>query len=449
MRLKKILIEINKFLIVFISILNSFALNPDYSFAVMIGKKTHCLVVALKKEEDWNDAFAGDSLLHDPSFLGDKCTIFPNWDELNNYYNASLKSLDPNENQIFIYQAAHGSPGGSCQTSFQVNSPDTILSTMRHIAERHQIASHLNSCYSGDLLRKKHETDPFVSLSQVANLCIATASVEDHVGFGSLFSRFSSEDLLGKSMTDLFKELPEGLLSGAVFRSTAPKSTLEIVTEITELLTEVRTSASIPSELRACGYHPDRSACISGTSCSSTGAVKRSLSIPDELIRRGLDKARRAACENFSFTVNPRTSLRQLAFLYQLKKHEFTPEFTKELLADDPSLLHTLLENQTHKDDFRMYPIEELMDVVSDLNAKNKKGESYLELAIRSGNIRYVRKLLEKGANPNLSDSEGTSLINLARHLGHTDIVEALQSDPIPIRVPARRAASFHPDEVD
>lgn len=52
--------------------------------------------------------------------------------------------------------------------------------------------------------------------------------------------------------------------------------------------------------------------------------------------------------------------------------------------------------------------------------------ERLLHSAVRKGNLKRVRLLLEHGADINTFDSEGRSLLGIASQHGHADVVAYL-----------------------
>jgi len=61
------------------------------------------------------------------------------------------------------------------------------------------------------------------------------------------------------------------------------------------------------------------------------------------------------------------------------------------------------------------------------VDIKNNKGETPLMWAAGSGHLKLVKTLLEKGANPNLRDSEKRSLIKITSYDGHDHVVQHLE----------------------
>ena len=60
------------------------------------------------------------------------------------------------------------------------------------------------------------------------------------------------------------------------------------------------------------------------------------------------------------------------------------------------------------------------------INKRDKNGETRLYRAVRSGNIKEVKRLLKDGADPNVADNHGLSPLHQAAYWGETGIVEAL-----------------------
>ncbi len=60
------------------------------------------------------------------------------------------------------------------------------------------------------------------------------------------------------------------------------------------------------------------------------------------------------------------------------------------------------------------------------VNKRNKQGETKLYRAVRSGNIKEVKKLLRDGADPDIADAHGLTPLHQAAYWGEGEITALL-----------------------
>ena len=71
--------------------------------------------------------------------------------------------------------------------------------------------------------------------------------------------------------------------------------------------------------------------------------------------------------------------------------------------------------------------VRALVEHHANVNLRNRKGETALLLACRSGSLDNVQVLVEHGAQVNAADGENTSLLRIADSLHHFEVVTYLQ----------------------
>lgn len=62
-----------------------------------------------------------------------------------------------------------------------------------------------------------------------------------------------------------------------------------------------------------------------------------------------------------------------------------------------------------------------------DYNVFNHEGMTPLHAAVKGGNIDIVGLMIHEGAPPEVTDSSGRTVLQYARELGRTEIVQALE----------------------
>ena len=63
----------------------------------------------------------------------------------------------------------------------------------------------------------------------------------------------------------------------------------------------------------------------------------------------------------------------------------------------------------------------------SDLDKKNHRGQTSILLAAEKGHLSVVQLLLGKGADPNISDEDGTTPLSIALEHKHSLVAETLR----------------------
>ena len=66
---------------------------------------------------------------------------------------------------------------------------------------------------------------------------------------------------------------------------------------------------------------------------------------------------------------------------------------------------------------------------LTNINAENSDGETYLIVAAKLGNLRNVKTIIGYGANVRLTDIRGRTALHTAAAYGHTRIVEYLMTE--------------------
>lgn len=105
----------------------------------------------------------------------------------------------------------------------------------------------------------------------------------------------------------------------------------------------------------------------------------------------------------------------------ELKKQNYTINECFDLKEKPYSLFAIVIKLEKQK--IFNYLIEQKADI-----NKICEDKSPLMYAVKYGNMNYVKKLVEAGANINLENEEGRTAIDYAKKYEHKEILEYLQS---------------------
>lgn len=133
------------------------------------------------------------------------CTVFGSWEDLNAYYaevtkNGRLKTAE----KVFIFQGAHGGPGGSAELNCGPTSETTVMNSILNISKSHPVGTVIGSCYSSDLqkaLLKEQAKD--ATAPSLTNLCMLTNSPFAREGYVNLDQQLNASSR-GKNLNQIF-----------------------------------------------------------------------------------------------------------------------------------------------------------------------------------------------------------------------------------------------------
>lgn len=185
---------------------------------------TQCLVVQGDKSEDEKKSGAIHKL--HPEFINGtaslahlRCKYFDSWTALVSYVHQSEGKNMLLHEPLLVVQMSHGSPGGIGNTNAGDIPGETILKNLTSLSKNHPVFGTFESCYSGDLMKKKLINDALNPKDpSVSNLCLFTESAFNHGAEGGshdLFSVLEKETKPGMSADDVFLRTDEGLISSA------------------------------------------------------------------------------------------------------------------------------------------------------------------------------------------------------------------------------------------
>lgn len=103
-------------------------------------------------------------------------------------------------------------------------------------------------------------------------------------------------------------------------------------------------------------------------------------------------------------------------------------KFGTEFSEIHTELTSFMSENASNSGEDSNNKFFELVDSLptDSINAQNSYGETLLNLAVFHGRLDWVRELLERGADPNISNDEGKTALDWAKHTNHQMIAEFL-----------------------
>ena len=77
------------------------------------------------------------------------------------------------------------------------------------------------------------------------------------------------------------------------------------------------------------------------------------------------------------------------------------------------------------------YALAFLLQRGADLNARGPDGDTPLLIAVRRNDRVFVRHLLDRGADPFVTDARGKSALAVAEELGHEDVARLLRNQGV------------------
>jgi hypothetical protein len=174
-----------------------------------------CIVISGAKK-DHNGAFRGlDILVEKQSFNGWDCTVFDSWFSADIYLRQ--KRL-PAGSDLLILQGTHGSKGGGAACNSGDVDGEQIYTFLEKYASQYKTAALIDSCYSGDLMKRKIKADLIKGdRPEMKNLCLATSSYFNQVSYSSN-SIFKMEDLKNskdKSIEEYMSQQRDYLISSS------------------------------------------------------------------------------------------------------------------------------------------------------------------------------------------------------------------------------------------
>ena len=161
---------------------------------------------------------------------GQRCTIFASWGDLIKFLNDPPDEFQEEltHQSLLIYQGTHGVPGGEahCNDGEYILGRD-ILAAIRTIHnmekfQHHHLAVLVDSCYSGDLLRKMLLAQA-LEKEDLKRLCLVTSSSFGQTSYqGEAFYRLVKDVDAGEnvSLMGRFKQWSpgkHGMISGGYF----------------------------------------------------------------------------------------------------------------------------------------------------------------------------------------------------------------------------------------
>lgn len=167
-----------------------------------------CFVISGLKH-DWNGAFESDKLLQQKTskVAGKTCKILGSWKDL--LQEQKRGAIHKNEN-VFVYQGAHGGPGGNACNNDGEEPASKILEAMEIVSKTNKLSTVIRSCYSGDLLMKQIAKSP-----QNPNLCLVTSSVFGQTSSGDVCEVNWSTINSNTNMNRLYSKHCKGFSSAA------------------------------------------------------------------------------------------------------------------------------------------------------------------------------------------------------------------------------------------
>ncbi|MFZ9594770.1 MAG: hypothetical protein ACO3A2_01695 [Bdellovibrionia bacterium] len=191
--------------------------------------QTHCFIITgegIYRDERFQAA--SPLLAQEPFNQSGRCKKFGTWRDFIRFFEAERNQLSVDD-QVFITQAVHGSPGGrasDCPSpemkqfdefktveDYGGTGPNQIIHALESIAKTHRVAFHNMSCHGGSLLAQylqKHNQGDLEAEIE-SKLCIFTDSAQGRTSSLRHGREWQKIDLSGKSITDLIKMTITGI----------------------------------------------------------------------------------------------------------------------------------------------------------------------------------------------------------------------------------------------
>jgi hypothetical protein len=180
---------------------------------------TFCVVVSGAKK-DSNEAFKNELYVHQEQTLrGMKCPVFDSW-ILADAHIATLNLKA--EDQLLLLQGAHGSQGGGAACNSQDVDGEQVYAYLEKYASQYKTTAVINSCFSGDLLKRKLKTDLIKGeRNEMKNLCLLTSSYFNMVSYNDndIFQQLDHKGSSTQSINSLYAYQENYLSSSAPWTS--------------------------------------------------------------------------------------------------------------------------------------------------------------------------------------------------------------------------------------
>ncbi len=176
-------------------------------------KNKPCVIISGAKI-DHNNVFDLPMYKQDTINIGNhNCTIVDGWTE------AVLiaEMLPPGD--LLIVQGTHGGSDGTFACNSGDATADEVLTNLNRLSKRHKVGAAIDSCFSGEIMRKKLIADVGEETKNLENLCLVTSSQLGRITYGGKndLSNVLSRAKAGQTLEQIFLESNSGMISSAAW----------------------------------------------------------------------------------------------------------------------------------------------------------------------------------------------------------------------------------------
>jgi hypothetical protein len=171
-----------------------------------------CLIISGDKR-DHNGVFDRPMFKQETTKVGNHlCNVVDGWVE------AVIIAEQFPPGDLLIIQGTHGASDGSYACNSGDVTADEVLTNLKRLSKRHRVGAAIDSCFSGEIMRKKLVNDQFDS-KDLDKLCLVTSSQLGRITYGgdNDLSNVLARAKPGQTLEQVFLESNSGMISSAAW----------------------------------------------------------------------------------------------------------------------------------------------------------------------------------------------------------------------------------------
>lgn len=172
-----------------------------------------CVIISGAKR-DHNKAFDLPMYKQDSIVIGNHdCVIVDDW------VTAVIVAERMIPGELLIIQGTHGGSDGSFACNGGDATADEVLTNLNRLSKRHKVGAAIDSCFSGEIMRKKLIEDVGKDAKDLEGLCLVTSSQLGRITYGGKndLSNVLSRAKAGQTLEQIFVESNSGMISSAAW----------------------------------------------------------------------------------------------------------------------------------------------------------------------------------------------------------------------------------------